>query len=548
MERFKLNKDKKLLVVLGALFLLIVLSVVLYRCSNLDSLYLNNEEYAVIRDNYTVSYNNEIKEVRLPFRVDQSAYDTVIERKFSKEELKGDYLLFYAYNPTCVIYVDGTPVLQEKNEKQVLNLAPPSHWYCIKVPQKDFVLTVQMHDDAKISTIFEMYSGDKAALVFYILRHNLFLLFISVIILLAGIGLTGASFFIKGKHVNRLRWLGLISLDSGIWVYSLSSVSQLFLTKTEVVSFLEYYAFYMLPLLVTGFVLTFDTFYKQRYMRGLFWGETAVTGLAFLLQFTGISSWITNFYIVHLEVVLIIAGIIFNYIRMWHAGTLKGEDRNIYYALLIIGAFICVDIVRYYVAKPAGTLISFSVCGLVVLLLYLTYSVVKMIRENSLQEAKNSVYRELAFKDIMTQLENRSAYELKLEEFRKSGRTEGMLLIADLNNLKKINDTYGHSYGDDAIIRTASLLKEVFARTGSCYRTGGDEFCVIATEISPEKFRGYCGEFLQKVEEQAAGLNYPYSVAAGVGKIDEKGIDACVKQVDGEMYQDKQASHKGRIN
>lgn len=56
----------------------------------------------------------------------------------------------------------------------------------------------------------------------------------------------------------------------------------------------------------------------------------------------------------------------------------------------------------------------------------------------------------------------------------------GVVLIADLNNLKLINDTLGHQYGDEAIKLTADVLHSSFSDIGSCYRIGGDEFCVIS--------------------------------------------------------------------
>ena len=46
-------------------------------------------------------------------------------------------------------------------------------------------------------------------------------------------------------------------------------------------------------------------------------------------------------------------------------------------------------------------------------------------------------------------------------------------MIADLNNLKRINDTYGHRLGDEAIINTANLINDNFNDIGNCYRIGG---------------------------------------------------------------------------
>lgn len=81
--------------------------------------------------------------------------------------------------------------------------------------------------------------------------------------------------------------------------------------------------------------------------------------------------------------------------------------------------------------------------------------------------------KKLAFYDALTKVKNRNA----LEKDRKMwNKVECYIYIADVNNLKRINDTKGHRAGDIAIKNTANRLK----RLGEVYRLGGDEFLLIA--------------------------------------------------------------------
>lgn len=518
----------------------------MYNNSYIKNLCLDNDTLSVINDNYNVSYNDKHDFTSLPTNINEKCYDAIITRHFTKEELSGDYLSFYAYNPSCDIYINNELVVHEDSSDDVLNLASPSHWYCIKVPYSDFDLTINMHNSLKISTLFEIYSGSKSALVFNIIKKHMLSIVMSLLILLAGIGLTASSLFIKGSLTGRLRWLGLTSIDSAIWVYSLSNTSQLFIDKTSVVAFLGYCSFFMLPLLVTGFILTYESFRQMLYIRILFWIELAATIIIFLLQLFNIEQWSNWLIIVHIEVICIIVSIITTFIKNLHNNT--SEDKSIYYALMIIGAFICVDIARYYISKPTDGMIKYSTYGLVILLIYLTYSVIHMITTSSLQEAKNAIYRELAFTDTMTHLQNRSSYELKLTELRNNGTSSGFILIADLNNLKYINDTFGHQYGDDAITRAAALLRKFFDNSADCYRTGGDEFCIISDSVSISHFKEQINNFENAVRDEAVSLKYPFSVAVGFGNIDDKGIDECIKAVDAAMYKNKRDSKKGRTD
>jgi len=96
------------------------------------------------------------------------------------------------------------------------------------------------------------------------------------------------------------------------------------------------------------------------------------------------------------------------------------------------------------------------------------------------------VLRELKFKyDVQTRIKNRSAFEKEMKQYLK-GDKNAALVVLDINNLKIINDRYGHKTGDEAIIQAAKIIQESFEGIGRTFRIGGDEFCVICKEVSPE--------------------------------------------------------------
>ncbi len=550
MKKSKLKKnskyyiDKRKLCVICMIAVMAVLTIYLAVNTRITGLGINDRNYKTINEGFTITYNEITEEVTLPANVKETTYDVVITKHFKKSEIIGNDLCFYTYNPECSIYINDRLVLNDTVSGDVLNLAAPSHWYFIEIPEDDFDITINMHNDLKVSTIFEMYNGDKASHIFFIFKKNIVTLIMGFIITLAGIGMVIASVFIKGELAARLGWLGLVSVNSGIWVYSLAKSSQLFLDRTSVTAFLGYATFFLLPVLVAGLLLTYESFNKRKYVHIFFWTEFTITTVILILHLLHIIQLVRLLYVVHIEVFLILACIIAEYIRSIREG--RKQESSTYYALIVIGALICVDIVRYYVAKPADGVIKYSTYGLLVLLGYLAYSVIHKITISSVQETKNAIYRELAFKDAMTQLENRSSYELKVEEFRQNEEQGGMVLIADLNNFKLINDTYGHHYGDDAIIRTATLLRRFFSDIAQCYRTGGDEFCVISENVSENEFMTQYILFMEAVKEEGTFTKYPYSVATGYGMAIGEDIDGCIRKVDANMYKNKRDSKKGR--
>jgi len=90
--------------------------------------------------------------------------------------------------------------------------------------------------------------------------------------------------------------------------------------------------------------------------------------------------------------------------------------------------------------------------------------------------------RKLSYKDQLTNLFNRRKFEkdltYQLELYARYG-TQTSILIFDIDNLKSINDNYGHHVGDDAITNIADKCLSQIRCVDSAYRLGGDEFIII---------------------------------------------------------------------
>lgn len=95
-------------------------------------------------------------------------------------------------------------------------------------------------------------------------------------------------------------------------------------------------------------------------------------------------------------------------------------------------------------------------------------------------KSKRDILYEMAHKDSMTGIFNRRAFDEKMDGYGKSivgGNM--MILMMDLNGLKKVNDTLGHEAGDEMIEGAAGCMKRILSPYGEIYRTGGDEFVAI---------------------------------------------------------------------
>ena len=136
----------------------------------------------------------------------------------------------------------------------------------------------------------------------------------------------------------------------------------------------------------------------------------------------------------------------------------------------------------------------------------------------------------LAYIDYLTHIYNRNALERDLSKLQEN--TEGYYITADLNDLKIVNDTVGHSAGDGLLQGFAALLKNVAGEKGKAYRQGGDEFAVL--------YRGDAKEFVDDLEKQCKkhnrSSNIPISYAIGYCELSN---DNFMDAADRMMYENK---------
>lgn len=144
--------------------------------------------------------------------------------------------------------------------------------------------------------------------------------------------------------------------------------------------------------------------------------------------------------------------------------------------------------------------------------------------ENSRIRAKNQALLEklnmLYHEDFLTKLYNRRGFEqFSEEEFAeaKKHNIKTMTLSIDMDNLKYINDVYGHSHGDLALQTIADSMRQACSGCEICARIGGDEFAVFGYDYSEDKAKQYTENFLQYLKDFNADSSLPYCVNASFG-------------------------------
>lgn len=124
----------------------------------------------------------------------------------------------------------------------------------------------------------------------------------------------------------------------------------------------------------------------------------------------------------------------------------------------------------------------------------------------------------LAYTDMLTGLENRTRFNEILQQSDKSEFCA--CVVADINNLKLCNEKYGHGEGDSMIADVARAIAAAYAGIGTCYRIGGDEFCVLIRKSEKEEILRALEQVKASMEAENRKREIPLSVAFGYAMLE----------------------------
>lgn len=190
----------------------------------------------------------------------------------------------------------------------------------------------------------------------------------------------------------------------------------------------------------------------------------------------------------------------------------------------------------YYRLKTITPILSLLFCLVAIIIALIFF-----------RRISNPYYRDIANTDFPTKFKNRNAFETDMNNLaaRKNIAKIGFVSI-DLNNLKKVNDTLGHSMGDRYIYTVSEVLRSVADKHMILYRVGGDEFVVIipnADELGLALFE-------KKIHKEMDNCQHfgdiEVSIAVGSSMFDQDkqvNLYDAYKKADEKMYENKKQYH-----
>jgi diguanylate cyclase (GGDEF)-like protein len=171
-------------------------------------------------------------------------------------------------------------------------------------------------------------------------------------------------------------------------------------------------------------------------------------------------------------------------------------------------------------------------------------AIVKAVHNNKQDETKK--WKTQALVDPLTKVLNRNAYNLTLEQIVRDYRRykdPTILMVADIDHFKKLNDDYGHKTGDRVLCSVATSLNHSIRASDFVFRYGGEEFVILLKKCSLDQGKKVAEKVRQQVEEIFSlekGQKLSVTISLGLTQFEENDTEDMVfKRADEAVYKAK---------
>jgi diguanylate cyclase (GGDEF)-like protein len=489
-------------------------------------------------------------DISLPVRLSEKEPRTIIQRKL-KEDISGaPFLLFYSAHASIKVYSDDRLIYEYSNKKGGFFPLEGNGYHLIKLDFNDqgsmITIVQDMAVEKYMGRLSEVYLTDKASAMISIIKWNTVGIITCILILALSVILI--FLWMATKNIigdNRLLNLSIFAFLIFLWSANETMMTQLVMGHLKLIMVISYFSIMLLPIPILHF-FTKSGNLRIRYISSKFIYLPIVNFvLVNIIQFLKIRDYSEMLFTSHLIILSVIVMMIlgqipskgdkfdFSKLFVGEAGIKFGIIGFFFMSLMIM-----MDLGFYYFGDMRDNAM-FSRIGILFYIIALCIDTLEKTFQMVMLGQKADDYKYIAYHDKLTNVRSRAFYN---EELLKIDNNPGIrkhtgILLVDINDLKVINDSYGHEAGDKYILESVVFLMKYIKGMGSVYRIGGDEFVVITHDDRSEEIV----LSLNRMEEDMK-QNNDISFAFGYAVYDEHfdvDINDTVKRADELMYERK---------
>ena len=180
----------------------------------------------------------------------------------------------------------------------------------------------------------------------------------------------------------------------------------------------------------------------------------------------------------------------------------------------------------------------YTVVLIVIFAPLIVLAIIYLILKKKKQVKKVKIEDRHKYTDMLTSLKNRNYLNAKMKEWGACEVFPQSIVMVDLNNVKYVNDNYGHEEGDDLIIKAAGILVNTQLENSEIIRTDGNEFLIYLVGYSERQISTYA----KKLSKEMRNLPHEFGAAVGYSMITDeiKTLDDAINEATLEMITDKE--------
>ncbi|MEF9952746.1 MAG: diguanylate cyclase [Clostridium sp.] len=435
---------------------------------------------------YTTDYNDFAQSATLPWRPNITRPNSVIFMKSKLPIIEDNKcLLIDSYMKNIKVSILGETIFDSTWDRDIGAASSIGRGlYFVDIPRKysgeEIEIAVSTPFTQKQGEVNSIAIGEKAGFFLAMVKDSgvenavaatmIFIGLICIMIYLVT--------FYNSKIYFNLACIGVFVLLFGFWIVGSTSLYQIVYNNPYIGYIIESFSYYAMPIPILIFLIATYNIREKRLVVGLIGAFTT-------FLFTVIVCHTLGIFKIHqcsgaYNIILLAAFILVTYVLTVEIR--RGNKEIRIFALGAIAMLICgsVEIVLFFTTN-IKTPVGIYLLGLVIFICAIAFSMAKYIIKLNFEKVRNRELKHLVYRDISTGVFNRTKFDEDMNRLNKKLGTNASIciIVVDVDNLKRTNDTEGHLEGDRLICETASILQRSFFNVGTVYRIGGDEFVVI---------------------------------------------------------------------
>lgn len=463
-------------------------------------------------------------------------------------------LRFYVRHDAVRMYVDEELIYEYGYDRLEKNQTLGSGYQFIKFPNayqgKQLRIQLVMAED-EVFTKFDsvrLYEWENAYRV--LITENRLPLFCGSFLLFFGLivsVITIFALFFSTKYI-RLFCISLFAICMGLWSLSYYNVMLIFAIPLYSISLINYLVLYLAPIPLIIYIYEEVKNLKFKSLKVFYWIYFAAELLSVFVAIT-----LHTFNLVHLagmfkytQIIMLVGLLFFLLVLIMNLKNSRYEGKLSVVGLLIVIGCVAYDMLGYnsgrYFGKDYFNLRGVTSSGIMIFICILFVSFYIEMTQKMMEQKERDFLIKSAYTDELTQLHNRRYCMEYMNKLREERNFKYTVICFDLNNLKTVNDTYGHAKGDVLIRSAAEVIAETFEDYGVVARMGGDEFVAVIGTADEEKLVSLMKEFVQNIDRKnrvIKDLNMSIAYGYASGSQSDSDIEKVYQAADDRMYEKK---------